>query len=96
MDRDEVAHLDFDFALVVLEFLERHEGFRLQTGVDHHVVVVDAHDFGGDDFARAHFSALEGLFKQGGKRFRHVFSCAAQRRSPEVKKETLGSGFGVA
>jgi hypothetical protein len=54
--RDEVADLDFDFALVVLEFVDGHIGFGLQAGVDDHEVVLDAHDFGGDDFARAHFA----------------------------------------
>jgi hypothetical protein len=33
--------------------------------------VLDAHDFGGDDFAGTHFLALQRFFKQGGKRFRH-------------------------
>ena len=68
---DEVAHLHFEFTQVVLEFGQRHIGFRLQTGVDHHVAVFDANDFSGDDFARAHFGAFQGLFEQGGKRFRH-------------------------
>jgi hypothetical protein len=69
--RHEVADLDFEFALVVLEFFQRHIGLGLETGVDHHEAVLDAHDFGGDDFARTHFGALQGFFKQGGKRFRH-------------------------
>jgi hypothetical protein len=68
---DEIAFLDFDFALVVLEFVDRNVGFRFQAGIDHHVVVLDAHHFGGDDFAGAHFRALQRFFEQGGKRFRH-------------------------
>src|SRR3990167_1384987 len=76
--RYEVTHLDFDFALVVLEFFQRHVGFGLEAGVDHDEVVFHAHDFGGDDFARAHFGALQGFFKKGGKRFRHVFPCHKQ------------------
>jgi hypothetical protein len=67
--RDEVADLDFDLALIVLEFLDGHIGFALEAGVHHHEVVVDAHHFGGDDLARAHFAALEAFFEQGGKRF---------------------------
>ena len=55
--RDEIAGLDFDLALVVLEFFDRDVGFGLQAGVDDHEVVVDADDFGGDDFADAHFLA---------------------------------------
>ncbi len=53
----------------------RHVGFGLQASVHDHEVVVDAHDFGGDDFAWAHFGALQGFFKKGGKRFGHVFPC---------------------
>ena len=69
--RHKIADLDFEFALVVFEFFERHIGLGLQTGIDHHMVVVDADDFGGNNFARAHFRALERFFKKGGKRFRH-------------------------
>ena len=72
--RDEVADLDFDFALVVLELLQGDVGLGLEAGVDHHEAVVDADDFSGDDLARTHFGALQGFFKQGGKRFRHGFS----------------------
>jgi hypothetical protein len=71
---DEVADLHFEFALVILEFGQRNVGFRLQAGVDHHVVVFDANDLCGDDLTRAHFGALEGLFEEGGKRFRHWVS----------------------
>ena len=70
--RDEVANLDFDFALVVLELFERHIGLGLEAGIDDDEAVFDTHHFGGDHFARAHFGALQGLFKQGGKRFGHV------------------------
>lgn len=69
---DEIAGLDFEFALVVLELLDRHVGLGLEAGVDHDVVVLDAHDFGGDDLAAAHFGTLQGFFEQVGKRFRHV------------------------
>jgi hypothetical protein len=64
---DEVADLDLEFALVVLEFFDGHVGFALEAGVDHDVVEVDAHDLGGDDLADAHVSALERLLEQGGK-----------------------------
>ena len=71
---DEVADLDFEFALVVLELVDRHVGFGLEAGVDDDEVVFDTHDFGGDHFAGAHFGALQRFFKQGGKRFRHSVS----------------------
>lgn len=60
---NEIAGLDFEFALVVLELFDRHIRFGLQTGVDDDVVVFDAHDFGGDDLAAAHFGTLQGLFE---------------------------------
>jgi len=71
---DKVADLDFDFTLVVLELFEGHVGLGLETGVDDHEVVFDAHHFSGDDFTRAHFGTLQGFLKEGGKRFRHVIS----------------------
>ena len=75
-DRDEVADLDFEFALVVLEFFDGNVGFALEAGVDHHEVVFDAHDFGGDDFAGAHVAALQRFFEQGGE----GFACRRWRR----------------
>lgn len=74
--RHEVAHLDFDLALVVAELVDGHIGLGLQAGVNHHEVVFDGHHLGGDDFARAHVGTLQRLFKKGGKRFRHGISCA--------------------
>ncbi len=68
---DKVADLDFDFTLVILEFVDGHVGLGLEAGVDDDEVVLDTHDFSSDDLARAHFGALEGFFKEGGKRFRH-------------------------
>ena len=56
-DRDEVADLDFELALVVLEFVDRNVGLGLEAGVDHHEVVVDAHHLGGDDLAGAHLAS---------------------------------------
>jgi hypothetical protein len=68
---DKVADLDFDFTLVILELVDGHVGLGLEAGVDDDEVVLDTHDFSSDDLARAHFGALEGFFKEGGKRFRH-------------------------
>ena len=41
-DRDEIAGLDFELALVVLEFFDRNVGFRLEAGVDDDEAVLDA------------------------------------------------------
>ena len=73
-DGDEIAGLDFDFALVVLEFFDGNEAFRLEAGVDDDEVVVDADDFGGNHFAEAHFLARQGFFEQRGKTFRGICS----------------------
>lgn len=68
-DGDEVARLDGNFTAIVLEFFDRHVGFALKTSVNNDEVVVNANDFGGDDFALTHFRLLEGFFKKLGKRF---------------------------
>ncbi len=43
------------------------EAFGLEAGVDDDDVVVDARDFGGDQFALAHFLPCEGFLEQGGE-----------------------------
>ena len=68
-DGDEIAGLDFDFAAVVLEFLDRDEALGLEAGIDDDEVVVDADDFGGDHFALPHFLAREAFLEQGGEIF---------------------------
>ena len=68
-DGDEVAFLDFDLAVVVLEFLDRDERLGLESGVDDDDVEVDARHFGGDQFAGAHFLASEGFLEQRGEVF---------------------------
>jgi hypothetical protein len=65
--RDEVADFDFDFALVVLEFVDRHVGFGLEAGVDDDEAVLDAHDFGGDDFTGAHFERVSDSSNRAAK-----------------------------
>ena len=83
-DRDEIADLDFDFALVVLEFVDRNVGFGLEAGVDDHEVVLDADDFGGDHFAGAHFGALQRFLEQGGKRFMSIQVPCTSHRFPSA------------
>jgi hypothetical protein len=39
----------------------------LSPAVDDHEVLVDANDFGRDDFTGTHFLALEAFLEQGGK-----------------------------
>ena len=68
-DRNEVANLNFDFALVTLEFFERHIGLGLEASVDNNKTVLDANHFSSDNFAWTHLGALQGFFKKGGKRF---------------------------
>ena len=68
-DRDEIADLGFDFAGIVLEFLDRDQALGLEAGVHRHEIVVDGDDLGGDDLALAHFLMGERLLEQGGKAF---------------------------
>jgi hypothetical protein len=56
-DQDEIARLGFEFAAFVVEFLDGNHAFGLEAGVDDHEVLVDADDFGGDDFTGTHFLA---------------------------------------
>ena len=60
---DEIAHLHFEFALIIQEFFERNIGFRFQAGIDHDEIVIDEHHFCSDDFALTHFLASQGFFK---------------------------------
>ncbi len=68
-DAREIAGLDLDFALVVLEFLEGDERFGLEARVDDDVVHVHADDFGGDHLTGAHFLAREAFLEKGGETF---------------------------
>ena len=66
-DRDEVAGLDLELALVVLELVDRNVGLRLEAGVDDDEAVLDADDLGGDDFTAAHLGLLERVLEHGGE-----------------------------
>ena len=44
-NRNEITDIDFDFADVVLEFINRNECFRLQARIDNYKIVVDADNF---------------------------------------------------
>ncbi len=68
-DGDEIAGLDLDLALVVLEFLDRDEALGLEARVDDDDVVVDADDFCGDQLALAHLLPREGFLEQRGEVF---------------------------
>jgi hypothetical protein len=66
---DIVARLDIDFAVVVLEFVDGDETFGLQSCIDDHEVVVDAHHFCGDDLASTHVVTRQAFLKEGGEAF---------------------------
>jgi hypothetical protein len=70
-DLDEITDLDFEFALVAQEFFNFNVALGLETGIDHHKVLVDAHDFRSDDLSRTHFLTSEALFEKFGKAFLH-------------------------
>jgi hypothetical protein len=60
---DEIAHFDFELALIAQEFFKRNVGFRFQAGIDHNEVVINEYHFCSDDFALTHFLASQGFFK---------------------------------
>src|SRR5438105_5383988 len=68
-DGDEIAGLDFDFAGVVLEFLDGNERLRLKSRIDDDDVEVDTNDFSGDELALPHFLAGQRFLEQGGEIF---------------------------
>ncbi|KFB71945.1 MAG: hypothetical protein AW09_002900 [Candidatus Accumulibacter phosphatis] len=70
-DLDEIPDLDFEFALVTQEFFNINVALGLETGIDNHKVLVDAHDFRGDDLSGTHFLTTEALLEEFGKTFKH-------------------------
>src|SRR5690606_15696587 len=72
-DGNEITCFDFEFALIVQEFLEGDQGFGFEAGIDDDKVVIDAHDFSRDHLTGLHVLVLDGLVEEFGKAF------AAQR-----------------
>ena len=68
-DLDVVAGLDFELARVVLELLERDDGFGLQAGVDDDDVVGDVDDEPGEDHPRADALVSETLLEELRRNF---------------------------
>ncbi len=60
---DEIANDNFQFALIVQEFVYGDIAFGLESGVDDHKVLVNAHHFSSDDFTCAHILAGKAFFK---------------------------------
>jgi hypothetical protein len=56
-----------EFAAIVVKLFDGYEALGLKTGIDDHIVVIDANHLSGDDFARTHFLALKRLFEERGK-----------------------------
>ena len=86
---NEVARLNGHFTAIVLEFFDRHIGFALEAGVDDDEVVVDANDFGGDDFTLTHFLLGEALFEELGEGFGLVDFVGHCRRQIEHTRRFL-------
>ena len=68
--RDEVADLDFELALVVLEFVDRNIGFGLEAGVDHHEVVSTRTTSAVMTSPAAHLGALAAILRTGRRTIR--------------------------
>jgi hypothetical protein len=88
--RDEVADLDFEFAAIIAEFFDGNVAFGLQAGVDDHEVLVDAHDFGGDDFTLAHFLARKAFFEEIGKAFLQRWDWLRHRGKNRCNRKCAG------
>ena len=52
---------------VIAKLFRGHVAFGLQSGIDHHKIVIDTHYFGGNHFADAHFLERQALFKERAK-----------------------------
>jgi hypothetical protein len=68
-DRNKVAWLHVELAVIVLEFFEWNVGLRLEACVDDDEVVVNPDHLGGDHLALFHFLPVQAFFEQGGKGF---------------------------
>ena len=65
---DEIADLDVKHARVAAELFERDVALGLEARIDRNKVMVDCHDFGGDDLADAHFLSGQAFLEESGKR----------------------------
>jgi hypothetical protein len=69
LDGVRVAFGDVEFTAVVVKLADVDIALGLQSGVDDHEIVVDAHHLGGDDFAGAHFLEGERLLEERSEAF---------------------------
>ncbi len=68
-DGNEIAYIDFEFAIVVLEFFDGNKGFGFQAGVDDHEIVVETNDFSRNHLTGAHVLTQQRFLKESGKTF---------------------------
>ncbi len=66
---DEVTDVDFELTAVVAELIDGNVALGLQASVDDNEVLIDAHDFSGDDFTSAHFLQGKAFLEKSGKAF---------------------------
>ena len=69
---DFVAGLALDLATLILELVDRDDGFRLQPGIDDDVVLADLDDKRHEDLAWTKRLVRQALFEHLRKRFSHV------------------------
>ncbi|MNK53265.1 hypothetical protein D3C87_722170 [compost metagenome] len=79
---NEVTNFDFQFAVVVLEFFDRDECFGFEASVHDHEIVVEAHDFSGNNFAGAHILTRQRFLEERSKTFHtgRFVSCNSRHR----------------
>ena len=68
-DVNEVTDADFEFTAIIVELIDGNVALGLQAGVDDNEVLIDAHDFSGDDFTGAHFLQGKAFLEKSGKAF---------------------------
>jgi hypothetical protein len=96
-DADIVARLDLELAAVIAEFFDIDEALGLESGVDNHEVLVDAHHFGGDHFTLRASPGGTGFLRRVGQsfRFREQQTCilpyriTAEKQLVKVRRQIL-------
>ncbi|MNN19780.1 hypothetical protein D3C81_1330340 [compost metagenome] len=72
---DFVTDLDGQFALLVVELLDRDDALGLEAGMHGNPVTVDVDHDAGDDGTRLHVEGFQAFFKKFCEAFAHVHTC---------------------
>ncbi|MNC27163.1 hypothetical protein D3C75_753260 [compost metagenome] len=70
-----VTNLDGQFALLIVELLDRDDALGLEAGMHGDPVTVDVDHDAGDDGTRLHVEGFKAFFKEFCEAFAHVHTC---------------------